>query len=321
MLSPSTPRRAKASIFFFPSSRLSSAMNFDHFPTDQLRAVPLETVLTLRDARPDRHDRAKWHTERGPLSITGAKFFNWHRQQGGGGAIDLMMHLAGVDYRTARRWLATYASAGLPTAGLPTAALPAVDPSSGKPATAWKPDALRLPQADPRRMARVHQYLTRRRGLAASLLEPLLESGQLYADGHANAVFVLVAGKVQRPVGAELRGTGPRVWRGMASDSNKDLGYFWIGTRTAREIVLCESAIDAISCYQIHPQRICISTSGVRADPLWLNVLIARGYTIFCGFDADHPGDAAAAGMLALHPTVRRLRPSAHDWNDLLTSR
>jgi hypothetical protein len=58
----------------------------------------------------------------------------------------------------------------------------------------------------------------------------------------------------------------------------------------------------------------------VRADPPWLNVLIARGYTIFCGFDADHPADAAAARMITLHPTVRRLRPSAHDWNDVLTS-
>jgi hypothetical protein len=223
-------------------------MNFDHFPADRLRAVPLETVLTLRGARPDRHDRAKWHTERGPLSITGTKFFNWHQQQGGGGAIDLVMHLAGVAYRTARRWLETNASAGLPTA-----ALPAVDPSSGKPATAWRPDALRLPQADPRWLARVHQYLTRRRGLDASLLEPLWESGQLYADGYANAVFVLVAGKAQRPVGAELRGTGLRVWRAMASGSNKDLGYFWIGGMAAREIVLCESAIDAISCTRSTP--------------------------------------------------------------------
>jgi hypothetical protein len=302
-------------MFFFPSSRLRIAMNFDHFPADRLRAVPLETVLTLCGARRDPHDRAKWHTERGPLSITDAKFFNWHQQQGGGGAIDLVMHLVAVDYRTAKSWLEANASATLPAAALPTA-----DASGGKPATAWRSGVLRLPQGDPRRLARVHQYLTRRRGLCASLLEPLLESGQLYADAHANAVFVLVAGKAQRPVGAERRGTGLRAWRGMAYGSNKDLGYFWIGARAAREIVLCESAIDAISCYQIHPQRICISTSGVRADPLWLNVLIARGYTIFCGFDADHPGDAAAARMIALHPTVRRLRPSAHDWNDVLTS-
>ena len=290
-------------------------MNFENFPPDRLRAVPLETVLTLRGARRDPHDREKWHTERGPLSVTGGKFMNWHQNRGGGGAIDLVMHLTGVDYGAALRWLQTYATVGLPAASPPAAA-----PSSGKPATARMPAALRLPLPVPRRLPRVRQYLTRRRGLCSSWLETLFQSGQLYADGHANAVFVLLAGKAQRPVGAELRGTGPRAWRGMATGSNKDLGYFWIGTRAAREIVLCESAIDAISCFQIHPQRICISTSGVRADPPWLRALIARGYTILCGFDADHPGDAAAARMLAIHPTVRRLRPSAHDWNDVLTS-
>lgn len=290
-------------------------MNFDHFPADRMRAVPLETILTLCGARRDRHDRSKWHTERGPLSVTGWKFMNWHQHRGGGGAIDLVMHLAGVDYGTALRWLETYASAGLPAASPPAA-----DRVGGKQATARTPSVLRLPLPDPRRLPRVRQYLTRHRGLDASLLEALLESGQLYADGHANAVFVLVAGKAQRPVGAELRGTGPRAWRGMASGSNKDLGYLWIGTRASREIVLCESAIDAISCFQIHPQRICISTSGVRANPSWLSVLIAHGYIILCGFDADRPGDAAAAQMIALHPTVRRLRPPAHDWNDVLTS-
>ena len=132
---------------------------------------------------------------------------------------------------------------------------------------------------------------------------------------------MLVAGKAQRPVGAELRGTGPRIWRGMAPGTNKDLAYFWIGAPGSREIVLCESAIDAISCFQIHPGRICISTSGVRANPPWLRILISRSYTLFCGFDADGSGDAAATAMRVLHPAVQRLRPSAHDWNDLLTGR
>lgn len=145
--------------------------------------------------------------------------------------------------------------------------------------------------------------------------------GKLFADRRANAVFVLVAGKAQRPVGAELRGTGSRVWRGMAPGTNKDLGYFWIGAQGSHEIVLCESAIDAMSCFQIHPHRICISTSGVRANPPWLSVLIAHGYALLCGFDADDPGDVGAAAMLALHPAVQRLRPSAHDWNDVLTAR
>ena len=48
----------------------------------------------------DQRDKSKWHTEQGPLSVSGAKFMNWHRRAGGGGAIDLMMHLADVDFRT-----------------------------------------------------------------------------------------------------------------------------------------------------------------------------------------------------------------------------
>ncbi|MCZ7600588.1 MAG: DUF3991 and toprim domain-containing protein [Gammaproteobacteria bacterium] len=164
------------------------------------------------------------------------------------------------------------------------------------------------------------RYLTERRRLAAVGLQPLLESGRLYADGRGNAVFLLVAGKAHRPVGAELRGTGPRVWRGMAPGTRKDLGYFWAGARGAQHIVLCESAIDAISCFQLHPDCICISTSGVRANPPWLAGLIARGYRLHCGFDADEPGDNAARQMLALYPQVQRLRPPAHDWNDALTS-
>jgi hypothetical protein len=107
----------------------------------------------------------------------------------------------------------------------------------------------------------------------------------------------------------------------MAPGTRKDLGYFWTGARGAKEIVLCESAIDAISCFQLHPQRICLSTSGVRANPPWLAGLIARGYHIHCGFDTDPPGEEAAHQMISLHPAVERLRPPAHDWNDALASR
>ena len=82
-------------------------MNFDELRrrADAVRAVPLEAVLLARGAVRDRGDRHKWHTEQGPLSVTGPKFINWHDGQGGGGAIDLVMHLAGVEFRTALVWL------------------------------------------------------------------------------------------------------------------------------------------------------------------------------------------------------------------------
>lgn len=295
-------------------------MNRDDFRqrANVVREIPLETVLLWRGAVRDPHDRSKWDTEQGSVSVSGAKFMNWRRSQGGGGAIDLVMHLGEMDFRTAVQWLEQHGSRSAIAIG------EAATSSSGRDrgvATAGPSRRLRLPVRDDRLRGRVIHYLTRHRHLAAAMLEPLLDSGKLYADGWGNAVFLLVAGKSQRPVGAELRGTGPQVWRGMAPGTRKDDGYFWIGAVGSRHVVICESGIDAITCCQMHPQRICISTSGVRANPRWLPVLIARGYHIHCGFDTDEAGEEAATQMIALYPMVERLRPPVHDWNDALESR
>lgn len=163
------------------------------------------------------------------------------------------------------------------------------------------------------------------RQLAPQILEPLVEAGKLYADRHGNAVFLMVAGKDKHPIGAELRGTGQRTWRGLASGTRKDLGYFWIGAPKSERIIFCESAIDAISCLQLHAMElhtpcICISTAGVRSHLPWFHPLIARGYHIYCGFDTDQPGETAACRLINRHPTIQRLRPPAHDWNDALAA-
>jgi len=171
--------------------------------------------------------------------------------------------------------------------------------------------------------------LSQQRGLSTAILASLIEHGKLYADARGNAVFVMQAGKPNRPVGAELRGTGQRVWRGLAAGSRKNAGYFWIGDPGAQHLVLCESAIDAISCHQLHAGSqvallgrpcLCISTAGIRPDAPWLSPLLARGYHIYCGFDADDPGDTASRQMLTRHSSIQRLRPPRHDWNDVLTA-
>src|SRR6266511_4196936 len=78
-----------------PRRDLGGSMSFTSVRerADQLRALPLEAVLLLSGARRDRADKAKWHTGRGVISITGAKFMNWNRSVGGGGAIDLVKRL------------------------------------------------------------------------------------------------------------------------------------------------------------------------------------------------------------------------------------
>lgn len=269
---------------------------------EPLRQIPLTAVLRASGARPDRYDKAKWHTAQGTLSITGMKFMNWNQNRGGGGAIDLAMHLNRLDFKAAVAWLGRH---------FPT--------RQGSLAVA-APRSLTLPPPDPNQLPTVERYLVQQRALPRSLIQSLITSGQLYVDHRANAVFLLWD-QENRPVGAELRGTGPVRWRGLAPGSRKDLGYFSLHPSAATtRIVLCESAIDALSCFLLHPACLTISTSGARPNPAWLPRLLAQGHPVYCGFDADAIGDDLAQQMMALYPGVQRLRPNQHDWNDVLKS-
>ena len=284
-----------------------------------VRRVPLETVLLRRGATRDRIDKAKWHTEQGPVSVTGTKFSSWHQGEGGGGAIDLVMHLAQTDFLQAVRWLENDCVMVSSASGGSSACHQGAEDESRDSGMTLSNESLCLPVRDDSKLGQVRRYLQHERLLPAYHLEPLLESSTLYADPRGNAVFLLL-GKQQRTVGAELRGTGPRVWRGMARGTHKNRGFFWIGAEDLPVIVLCESAIDAISCFALSPDRICISTSGARPDPGWLGALTERGYDIYCGFDGDVVGDEMARQMIHLHPCVKRLSPPGHDWNDVLSS-
>jgi len=228
----------------------------------------------------------------------------------GGGAIDLVMHLAEVDFRQAVVWLEQHL--GVPAVQAPTTSV------SSSAATETSTHRLSLPVPCEGLLPRVRRYLTETRRLPAVLLEPLIDSGKLYADRRGNPVFVMTAGRTNLPTGTELRGTGREAWRSMAPGSRKDAGFFWTGESTTRAIVLCESAIDALSCRALHPDRITISTAGARSSSRWLCCLIDRGYHIYCGYDTDEVGEQDAAKMVEKYPTVQRLCPTAHDWNGAL---
>ncbi len=270
-----------------------------------VRNIELVAVLERTGAVADTNDPSKWHTPQGVLSVTGRKFFNWTRAAGGGGAIDLIMHLENYDFTQAVSWLTENFSC------------PAVQTSTKAKPPGSKP--LILPKKDNEGFAQMTRYLTSDRCLPSGLIRALINAGNLYADDRANAVFLLL-GKGKTVVGAEIRGTTNRTWHALAPGSRKDLGCFYVKNDKCRKIVICESAIDAISYLALDPHCMALSTAGAHPNPTWLLNIIKNGFEVFCGFDADETGEAAAEKMIALYPTVKRLRPTNHDWNLVLKS-
>jgi hypothetical protein len=137
---------------------------------ERVRPIPLEAVLARRGATKDPRDKSRWHTEQGAISVTGPKFMNWCGDEGGGGAIDLVFDLAGLDFRGAVVWLEN--QFGIFTSGERTWRGPEPHGRAGDAARGIasggvvgdaEPRPGRLPQRDDAQLDRMRRYLVDQR--------------------------------------------------------------------------------------------------------------------------------------------------------------
>lgn len=279
----------------------------------RVRDIPLEDVLLRAGYERDTSDSRKWHGIAGHISIETrggrAKFFNHDAGIGGGGAIDLVMHVTGFDFKGAVAWLGAELS--------PSEAVGAAMARAKAKAT----EAVRLPvptMPEPVKSTwpKVRAYLTGMRKISAQLVDFLHERGVIYADAHANAVFNY-SDKVG--AGAELRGTGDVRWRGFRG---KKEGGFWIKCKGSSELAICESAIEALSYVELFGQS-AVSISGVStaAATTIAKQALAEGKTVKAAFNADQAGEMAAERLIQAVPAVLRATPTLKDWNEDLRAR
>ena len=266
----------------------------------EVRSCDLASILIRQGCKRYPLDKTKWNTPAGILSVNGQKFMNWTTGTGGGGAIDLVIALQGLSFKDAVLWLNNNFM-----------------PCSAPVPKFYQRHPLIIPVKNHGALPRVIHYLTEQRRLPSKLIDTLIQSEKLYADSRANAVFLLL-GKKKAVVGAELRGTGTFRWRGMAKGSRKNQGCFYLMGSSHKKMILCESAIDAVSCFVLNPEYTAVSTSGAAADPGWLKHLVKNGFEIYCGFDRDQAGTLMAQRMMRLYPSIKRFEPPDHDWNDTL---
>lgn len=281
----------------------------------RIRDIPLNEVLAAYGLEKD--ENIKWTGEGRDIRVEGTNWWDDGKAQARGRvAITLVQHLRQCDYSEAVAWLKqTFGSDQTVAAMVIDARFKAQAIVTGAaPSAPFRPPA---PVAE--NWLWVKRWLTTVRHLAEELVNWLHGRGWVYADERANAVFLMVD-EHGRSVGAEIEGTGSTPFAGMAAGTSRNAGAFTIPPRRGGggSIVLVESAIDAISYVQLHPdQDVEVrSTGGARSQIPWLD---PKRRTVVA-FNADPTGDRAAAKLMeALPPAAgQRNRPAVKGWNDMV---
>lgn len=273
---------------------------------ENLRSLPLPSVAASLGLSQHLHDPHKFRGEGVRVSITGQQFFDHLQCRGGGGAIDLVMHVCACSFRQAVAYLS------LQCVSAPDFASPIL-----RPRAAQKPCAPFVrPEPCPATWSAVLAYLTRDRGLDEDLVDAAHAQGLLYAVrrlGHINACFV-------GQQAAELRAIQGK-WYGLAAGSKPDQGGLrLVSAPRPRTLVVAEAPIDCLSYLQLFRTEqepfLVMSTCGTKPSPPFVEQAQDAGWRVICGYDADQPGDEAAARMMERWPKVERHRPSTgKDWN------
>ncbi|PSR19301.1 hypothetical protein C8255_02775 [filamentous cyanobacterium CCP3] len=294
---------------------------------DEVRGADLEDVAAHLGLECDRYDKHKWRNGDHIISISGPLFMDWLADAGGRGAIDLVMHVQGVEFKEAVEWLS----------GQDFSQRPAQVSRSAQ-AQVSESRTLEMPGDSPRRWDAVREYLVEGRNLPAVLVDRLHERGLIFADDHQNAVFLRHQLQAQtwsrgEVIGASLRGTWGEEnhFHGLAPGSARDHGWFWIGTGQGlvNRVLLVESPIDAMSLAvldraQRGPEGVSIylSTDGSGGVPIEeLKTVLRSGGLVAVAFDADVAGELMAWRVAQQVPGIERLTPNqGKDWNEVLVN-
>src|SRR5947209_2926587 len=83
-------------------------MNRDEYRAlfTQARHADLHDVMATLGGEPDRYDRRKFRVDGRHISINGEQFYDHDADRGGGGAIDLVMHVRQCNFNDAVTYLA-----------------------------------------------------------------------------------------------------------------------------------------------------------------------------------------------------------------------
>ncbi|MEO0687724.1 MAG: DUF3991 and TOPRIM domain-containing protein, partial [Cyanobacteria bacterium J06649_11] len=274
------------------------------------------------------------------IGINGSKWYDLKEGKGGGGAIDLVMHVNNCNFRSSVAWLYDqFGEEGMLRATKAFTEKQATEIALEVPAPTFEP-----PTWDESKWLYAKDYLVHKRGLNDILIAALHQKEWLYASEQQNTVFAMRELPVKEGTqyknaettlkGAFLRGTRGEnnSFMGYALNSRRKEGWFYfpLGGKPGDEIqkvVLCKSPIEALSAASIgllgrgtvpSERTMYMAVDSPKSLPL---EFLREVPAIIAAYDNDDTGRSRARAIKELLPQTTIVQPSEHDWNAELLER
>lgn len=237
------------------------------------------------------NDSHKWKIPGiGNVAVTGQKWFNLESEEGGVGAVNLVMHAKSLNFPKAVQWLADMFGESVDSDEIKAAAENASSTSTKKFFTP--------PPKSDKNIAKVKHYLKFTRKIPEELIDMLVSQGRIYAADDKDATCVFMSEGI-----AELRSCfdGPESIKKLVPGSKRNTGFMVLPDAQLNERVLAitESSIDAMSYRALNPGRAAVSSAG--ANQVFPRAIsedaVDKGFKVVAAFDADKAGDKASQAL------------------------
>lgn len=258
---------------------------------EKVDCIQLDLVMGVLGAEGNQdNDPKKWKIRGiGNVAVTGQKWFNLESEEGGVGAVNLVIHAKSLSFPKAVAWLGEKFGEAVDSDEIKAAA----DSGSSAPKKFFAPP----PKSD-RKLARVKHYLKFTRKIPEDLIEMLVSQGRIYAADDKDATCVFMSEGI-----AELRSSfdGPEAIKKLVPGSKRNTGFMVLPDPELNEraVAITESSIDAMSYRALHPGRAAVSSAG--ANQVFPRSIaedaVDRGFKVVAAFDADKAGDKASQAL------------------------
>jgi len=158
----------------------------------QARQLDLKDTIQTLGGVQDRYDTHKWQVNDEHISINGERFYNHDRQSGGGGSIDLVMHVSGYSFTQAVAYLNHEAGPELAVAAAAQHGARERMAQGQEIVDRGERAPFMQPQADEDRWPQVRAYLVEQRGIPRGLIDELHERGTVC---HFVRLFAAIFGR------------------------------------------------------------------------------------------------------------------------------